>query len=494
MLTVLTKINTALLLLLCMPLLISCGFFDDLFDRNQEVEIAAERIIFVDYAVESITNVNGELDIESHFPQEGIDVLYRLQVMDKAGMPIEGISVVYYQENGKSVIFVKDNLDRYNSAFLYGTPQELFDVFPINAMESNNTSEEDATTSIFNVVLTLSLIPLEEAELATMEDAYYIQQYYLTDSALEGDDYLIYCKAIDEIPDIIKKQTNLGFHSTSILISIVSPDYRELIEISSDKVLDESFNFGDKLLSQASDQWGLRTDDLAGDLIGLKSYFQSNISQFVKLQTLFEYYEIELENIRCQKYIVDVPEEVNNFLNMDFIEILEGKGLEINNGLTPANVTGNYFVDNWTNLESGTRYVNYSFQFINQTSEYKIEVRSAAEFSDASAIIAYISGEGPSFSIYSEQDHNINDSGHTVFIKTADIYSGELTQNGILNFQNGFIILEKENDLYDRFLNVGDSRVVYEADFMADAVGAFPYNSSDLDPDQSFRRGITETN
>ena len=110
-----------------------------------------------------------------------------------------------------------------------------------------------------------------------------------------------------------------------------------------------------------------------------------------------EYYEIELENSKCQKYIVDVPEEVNDFLNTDFIEILEGKGLEIYSGLTPVNVTGNYFVDNWTNFESGTRYVNYSFQFVNQTTDHKIEVRSAAEFSDASAIIAYISGNGPSF-------------------------------------------------------------------------------------------------
>ena len=267
-----------------------------------------------------------------------------------------------------------------------------------------------------------------------------------------------------------------------------------LIEISADKVLDESFNFGDKLISETNDQLELRKAETPVELIGIKSYFPNQSGQFINVRTLFEYYEIELENVKCQKYIVDVPDEINDFLNTDFIEILEGKGLDINTGLSPINVTGNYFVNNWTNLESGTRYVNYSFQFVNQTAEHKIEVRSAAEFSDASAIIAYISGSGPSFSIYSEQGHTINDSGYTVFIKTADIYSGELTQEGILNFQNGFIILEKENDVFDRFLNVGDSRVVYEADFMADAVGAFPYNSTDLDPGQSFRRGTIENN
>jgi hypothetical protein len=296
------------------------------------------------------------------------------------------------------------------------------------------------------------------------------------------------------VPELIKSRTDISINSTSILISIISPGFNELIEISSDKILDESFNFNEKLVSKASDQWGLRRNEVFNDLIAIKSYFPLQFDNLSHLKTRFEYYALELENTRCKKYIVDVPDEVNNFLNMDFIEILEGKGLNLHSGLTPDNVTGNFFVDNWTNLESGTRYVNYSFQFLNQTSEFQIEVRSAAEFSDATAIVAYISGEGPAFSIYSEQDHNINESGRTIFIKTADIYTGEITQGGILNFQNGFIILEKENDLNDRFLNVGDSRVVYEADFIADAVDAFPYNSVDLDPDNSFRRIISEAN
>ena len=81
-----------------------------------------------------------------------------------------------------------------------------------------------------------------------------------------------------------------------------------------------------------------------------------------------------------------------------------------------------------------------------------------------------------------------------IFIKTADIYSGKLTPDGIMDFQNGFIILQKEDDWYDRFLNVGDSRVVFEADYMADAVEAFPFHSTDLDPENSFFRIMSESN
>lgn len=477
----LTKLYIALSFLF-LSLMASCEFLDG-------DTIEPERITFTRYAIESETNVNGALEVETHFPVSGLRVLYEFNVENKTGEPVQGVSVVYYQENGNSIIFLKDHSNRYNSAFLYGSPQQLFELFPENTM-STSTSADGA----YRVVLNISLIPLKEAEISTIQDAYYIQQFYLTDSTTEGSDFSIFCRQIEEIPEIIKGQTNSTLNSSSILISIISPDQKELIEIASDQILDESFNFGEKLISRAQDQWGLRTSQVDKDLIGLKSFFPWQENQYVHVKTQFEYYEIEIENSRCQKYIVDVPEEINNFLNTDFIEILEGKGLQVNSGLTPANVTGNYFVDNWTNYESGTRYVNYSFQFVNQTKDHKIEVRSAAEFSDATGIIAYISGSGPIFSIYSEQDHFINDSGHTIFIKTADIYSGELTQDGILNFQNGFIILEKENDFYDRFLNVGDSRVVYEADYMADAVEVFPYNSVNLDPEQSFRRAMSEMN
>jgi len=482
---VLTKKNTALSLLFLL-LFASCG----LFEKGDEIK--TERITFTSHAIESVTNVNGELDIETVF-NNNLNVLYDIMIVNKSDVPIEGISVVYNQVNGKSIIFIKDNLKRYSSAFLYGTPEELNDYFTSHGLVLNAEPEVEGENDILRIAMSLPLIPLTEAELNSIPDAYYIQQFHLSDSTLEGYDYLIKCKEIEMVPELIKEQTNVGFKSSSILISIESNGMYELIEIASNRILDESFNFSDKLISQSSDQWGMRREEII-DLIAIKSFFTEQNEQYAHIETQFEYYQIELENTRCMKYIVDVPEPVNEFLNMDFLEILEGKGLQINNGLNPDNVTGNYFVDNWTNLESGTRYVNYSFQFLNQTSEFQIEVKSAAEFSEATGIVAYISGDGQYFSIYSEQDHNIDDSGHNVFIKTADIYSGKVTSEGIIDFQNGFIVLQKENDWYDRFLNVGTSRVVYEADFMADAVDAFPFYSTDLDPDNSFYRIMKESN
>ncbi len=481
----LKKRNIALSLLFSL-LLTSCGLF------NKDEGIKTERITFTSHAVESVTNLNGELDIETVF-NNSLNVLYDLMIVNRSDQPIEGVSIVYNQVNGKSIIFIKDNQKRYSSAFLYGTPEELNNYFTTNGLALTAEPETEEDNKLRRIALSLPLIPLADAEINSIPYAYYIQQFHLSDSTFEGNDYLINCKEIEMVPELIKEQTIIGLKSSSILISIESKGECELIEIASDRILDESFNFSDKLITQATNQWGMRRDELIS-LIAIKSYFKEPSEQYVHVDTQFEYYQIELENTRCMKYIVDVPEQINEFLNMDFIEILEGKGLQIHSGLTPDNVTGNYFVDNWTNLESGTRYVNYSFQFLNQTSEFQIEVKSAAEFSDATGIVAYISGDGQYFSIYSEQDHNIDDSGHNVFIKTADIYSGKVTSEGIIDFQNGFIVLQKENDWYDRFLNVGSSRVVYEADFMADAVDAFPFHSTDLDPDNSFFRIMSESN
>jgi hypothetical protein len=481
---VFTKINIVLSFLLA-TIFMSCG----LVDKVEEID--PEKITYKSVAVESVTNVNGALDIETTLPDNESLVFYSLELTDKVGDPLEGLSVVYNQVNGKSVIFIKDKLKRYNSAFLYGTPQELLEVFPGN---SQIEPEQSGSVDILEILISFPLELRQEAEVPGIPGAYFIQKFHLTETAQEGYDYQINCEDIEQIPEVIKEEISLLINTSSVLISIVSPDMQELIEVSSDRILNEGLNFNENLISEAKAQWGMRKDEVIDKLIAIKSFFPLQSDHLQHVKTHFDYYKIELDNTRCQKYIVDVPEEVNEFLNMDFIEKLEGKGLQVNIGLTPPNVTGNYYVDNWTNLESGTRYVNYSFQFVNQTAAFQIEVRTAAEFSDAVGVVAYISGEGQQFSIYSEQAHNINDGGHNVFIKTADVYSGKISQGGILDFQNGFIVLEKENDIRDIFLNVGDSRVVYEADFIADAVDAFPNNSINLDPHNSFHRIASEVN
>jgi hypothetical protein len=66
---VLTKLNITLLLIFA-SLLLSCG----LFDKVDEVKV--EKIIFRSLAIESVTNVNGKLEIELFIIRRMINQFY----------------------------------------------------------------------------------------------------------------------------------------------------------------------------------------------------------------------------------------------------------------------------------------------------------------------------------------------------------------------------------------------------------------------------------
>ena len=162
---VFTKINIALSFLLA-TLFFSCG----LVDKVEEID--PEKISYKDFAIESTTNVNGELDIETTLPEDELQVLYKMLISDKVGEPLEGLSVVYNQVNGKSVIFIKDKLKRYNSAFLFGTPQELLEIFTSNnAMNPEGSGSVD----ILEIVVSISLGSRQEARVAGIPGDNYIQ-------------------------------------------------------------------------------------------------------------------------------------------------------------------------------------------------------------------------------------------------------------------------------------------------------------------------------
>jgi hypothetical protein len=171
-----------------------------------------------------------------------------------------------------------------------------------------------------------------------------------------------------------------------------------------------------------------------------------------------------------------VPGGVNDFLSNSDIEKLENSGLLVYTGVNPPNITGNYYCNSWENFNTGVSYINYTYQFYNQTNDLKVSVKSAGGNSTSEGFGAFLSGSGDNFTVYCEVN-TINDRGHIVKLKTADIYSGKITTAGISNFQKGFIILEKENDINNEFMNVGETRVVYESDGLAEKVNDFPFTA-----------------
>lgn len=444
---------------------VSCGVEEDV------PEIIPEQITYRDSAIEGETNQNGELEILTRV--SGQDVTYSIKVQNEEGQAVENMTIVYNQNNGKSVFFIKDKYERYASVFLFGTPRELQDAFSSTPNGRIAGEQEEQVIGLFvGLVFTVGAIAYQEIKIALK--SYEINKFYLTDIVEEGEDYILYCKDFTKIADLISARTDISLSSASILISFVSAGSSNLVEIVGDIGMGGVTELRDILVSKAIDSWGVEMEDIVNKPVAVKVYFPDQEEKFAKVKTLFAYYEIELDNPACEDYIVGVPDDVNEFLDEEFIGILEDKGLVVHKGYSPPDVTGNYYVDSWTNYETGYTYKNYSYQFTNQTDDLEIEIKLAADNSTAKGYGSYISGENNSFSIYTKIDHTIDEGNHEVYITTANIYSGILTSQGIKGFQDGFIILKKENDLNDNFMEVGDSRLIYESDDIAEKVDNFP--------------------
>ena len=175
--------------------------------------------------------------------------------------------------------------------------------------------------------------------------------------------------------------------------------------------------------------------------------------------------------------IDDVPPGVNDFLDPEDIDSLRDKGLSIHTGLNPPDIQGNYYMDSLTEIETGWKFINYSFRFFNQTSDLKVNASYISEGGTdvAEGIGAFIAGNDQKFSVFVEEKGTVDFGTHVAVFNTATIYSGIKTHHGLEDFQFGFIVTHKENDLNNQLMNVGDTRVIYEADGLAEQVPNFPH-------------------
>jgi hypothetical protein len=173
----------------------------------------------------------------------------------------------------------------------------------------------------------------------------------------------------------------------------------------------------------------------------------------------------------------NIPIRVNLFLTKENIALLASQGLTIYRGLNPPDITGNYYLSNWCNLSTGHRYIDYSYRFSNLTSDLRLDVEYSGTSSTATSYRGLIAGTNTLYSLFCEVNEVDENNGHIVKIKIATIYSGILLATGLQNFQMGFIVIAKENDIDNAYMNVGESRVIYEADYLAQKVSTFPYIS-----------------
>ena len=173
--------------------------------------------------------------------------------------------------------------------------------------------------------------------------------------------------------------------------------------------------------------------------------------------------------------IEDVPPEVNDFMTPEEISTLQNKGLEIYTGLNPSNIEGYYYADSQMTMDGNMELMNYWYRFHDQTSDLSIKSshRSEDGTDRAEGQGAFIAGSGNTFSVYMQSISEIQQETHVTTIEYARIYSGIISSEGIKNFQFGFIITDKQNDINNEFMNIGDARVIYESDGLAKRVDGF---------------------
>jgi len=300
-----------------------------------------------------------------------------------------------------------------------------------------------------SIALVITVGSLAASQVGLITNTYKIEAFYKTDVLEANTEYILYCKTFSQIADLVLARGKIASNATSIIFSLAGAGKAVTVY----EILGTAEKIGkkalmDRIIAVAVHEWGVIVDDIIDQKLVVKVIPFEKKNRFSDVKNLFAVFEIIYDSDECENFINDVPLEVNEFLNQEFIEILQDRGLEIHKGFNPPDVTGNYYVDSWTNKETDLQYINYSYQFTNQTPNFQIEVNSESDRAVAFGTGAFISGDGDNFSIYYETDSHISEDDHVVYIKSADIYTGSISENGIINFEKGFIILEKENDSF----------------------------------------------
>lgn len=195
-----------------------------------------------------------------------------------------------------------------------------------------------------------------------------------------------------------------------------------------------------------------------------------------------------------QFIISDIPAGISSFLTTKNIETLTELGLTFNKGFNPPLIDGYYYADNLKNLNTSSRYIEYWYYYHDQRPNNTINMQEKSSVSISIGNNGFISGNGNYFTAYFEENSENTDqtNDHIVTIRKASIYSGEITASGIKDFIYGFIILDKENDDNNHYMNVGEARIIYESDNLAEKVDDFPNFSSSLKSSSTTRQSIVD--
>jgi hypothetical protein len=174
-------------------------------------------------------------------------------------------------------------------------------------------------------------------------------------------------------------------------------------------------------------------------------------------------------------------DSIRNIVPQAVIDSLRSWGMQINDGLTPPTVSGIYFVspdscefDNSGDNTAGRIYDPYKFRFKQQSNSkltISVDRKDVGSGSDSSSdsTATFIAGSGNHFTIFAVE----KGIGSGVSYTNLELYSGEITSSGIVNFQYSIYVKDKGSDPLNRLISVGRSRIFTNADGPAMPVSTY---------------------
>jgi hypothetical protein len=194
----------------------------------------------------------------------------------------------------------------------------------------------------------------------------------------------------------------------------------------------------------------------------------------------------------CEKEKEDLSKgfskELQSLVPDSTIQLLRDMGMIIHEGKNPPIIEGKFYlapnlmdssnVPNETR-EKGHRFADYRLYFHHQNNKdltIKLNSEALHILSDDTLVIGssvgeggFLSGNGKEFSVFiiSEGETYHNDKQDTARYRSLGLYSGELTPEGIKNYQKAFLMLDDYGDEFDLYIPVNTGRIFHDGDFLA---------------------------
>jgi hypothetical protein len=173
-------------------------------------------------------------------------------------------------------------------------------------------------------------------------------------------------------------------------------------------------------------------------------------------------------------YRYNLPAGVQRIVPADLIDTLRRKGMIIHEGVTPPALDGAFRASPYELLtpygpedawRRGKVIPDYKFRFYDQSDDrlaIKMDKKQPLGNDVSTGLGAFVAGSDQTFTIFAEIS---GQTGNATYTHLA-VLSGELTPQGIRNFQYAFLLKEK-NDPDDDLIAVGKTRVWRDGDGFA---------------------------